>query len=178
MDKKALETVHQLKTDEEQTLSTIFNHIASGGSLIDLCKLWDIPYWPIADWLNACPERAKKHYNALKAREEWMIETVLSEVRRIATSDIRDLFTEGGGIKPVSEWPDHVASCIASMDVVEEFSGSGKNKEQIGWNKKVKLWDKHKSLDMLGKYLRLFVERHEHTGKLTLESLKIGRAHV
>ena len=43
--------------------------------------------------------------------------------------------------------------------------------ERIRYWKKVKMYDKQKALELYGKYLKMFGDRVEHTGSLTLEEL-------
>jgi phage terminase small subunit len=40
--------------------------------------------------------------------------------------------------------------------------------------RKVKFWDKVKGLELLGKHLKLFTEKVEHSGSLTLEQLVLA----
>jgi phage terminase small subunit len=101
----------------------------------------------------------------------WVKERVLLELKRIGEADIRKIFDEDGNIKPVHEWPNEVAAFVSSIETVEEFEGSGKDREQIGWNKKVKLWNKERALELLGKNIQMFTDKIEHSGKLTLEDL-------
>ena len=62
----------------------------------------------------------------------------------------------------MNEWPDAIAACVASVEVEELFEwegeGDDRKKTHIGYTKKVKFWDKNKSLDMIGRHLKLFGE--------------------
>jgi len=92
-------------------------------------------------------------------------DNVLLELIKLANSDLRELFNqETGALLPIKEWPDHIAACVASFEVEELFEGSGKDKMQIGFTKKVRFWDKTKSLELLGKHLKLFSDRLELSG--------------
>lgn len=97
-------------------------------------------------------------------RTDVTIDSVIREVARLAFSDVRKLFDDKGAMLPISEWPDGMAAAVASVEVDELFEGFGENRIQVGYTKKVKIWDKPKSLEMLGKHLRLWVEKVEHTG--------------
>ena len=104
------------------------------------------------------------------------VKQVLREMLRVGTSDIRKLFNEDGSMKSPHEWPDDVAASVAGVEVYEEFGESepdeelepqghggalkrqrGK-REVIGMTKKVKMWDKNKGLEMLGKHLKMFTD--------------------
>lgn len=91
-------------------------------------------------------------------------DNVITELAKIGFADIRALFDEHGGLLPVDKWPDGIAAAVASVEVDALFDGYGDERKQIGVTQKVKLWDKPKSLEMLGRHLRLWVERVEHTG--------------
>jgi phage terminase small subunit len=101
-------------------------------------------------------------------------ETILSELLKLATSDIRKLFNENGGLLPPSQWPDDIAPAVASIQVDELFDYDKGEKYQVGVTKKVKLWDKNAALDKLAKHLGLLIEKVELSGKVTLEDLVNG----
>ncbi len=58
---------------------------------------------------------------------------------------------------------DDVAAAIASIQTFEEFAGKGEDRIQTGLTRKVKLFDKIKAFELLGKHLQLF---HENEQKL------------
>ncbi|MGD9599913.1 MAG: terminase small subunit [Steroidobacteraceae bacterium] len=98
-------------------------------------------------------------------RTQVTADRVITEVARLAFADLRKLFDPlNGELLPPAQWPDELAAAVASIEVEELMGGTGPERVQIGWTKKVKLWDKPKSLEMLGRHLKLWVERHEHTG--------------
>lgn len=160
-------------TDPE-LMNRIFIHVASGGSLIEMCRAWEVRYADIMLHINSDKDRMSYYNDALNARNEWFKEAVLLEFRLIGMSDIRKLYDEDGKLLPVSEWPEEVAKFVSSIEQVEEFEGKGRDKEQIGWVKKVKLWNKEKALEMIGKNLSMFTEVHNHTGRITLEDIVQG----
>lgn len=113
--------------------------------------------------------------NERSKRTEIDADTVLKELLKLATSDLRRLFKDDGSLLPPDEWPDDVAMAVASVEVDEIFDGFGADRTQIGLTKKVKFWDKPKALELLGKHLKLFTDKIEHSGKLTLEDLVAGK---
>ena len=64
--------------------------------------------------------------------------------------------------------PEALRLAISSIEVFEEFEGSGKDRVYIGDTKKLKIWDKVKALELLGKHLKLFTEKLELSGKVEL----------
>jgi len=92
-------------------------------------------------------------------------DVVLRELLYLARSDLGELFDEAGQLRPLAEIPEHARRAIASIEVEELMGGSGPDRGQIGWIRKVRLWNKPQALELLGKHLKLWIERHEHTGK-------------
>ena len=78
---------------------------------------------------------------------------VLTEIARVAFSDLRKLYNEYGSLKLPSEWDDDEAAAIAGVEVLEEFSGRGEDRTLIGHTKKIKLFDKIKALELLARHL-------------------------
>jgi hypothetical protein len=107
-----------------------------------------------------------------KAHHELTAARVIEEIRRLALSDIGQLFDAHGRLKPLHDIPPAVRACIASVKTTKKnlTVGDGVQEDVI----EVKLWDKVKALDQAGRYHGLFVERHEHTVALTLEELVAG----
>lgn len=89
---------------------------------------------------------------------------VLQEIAKIAFVDIRDLFTEDGDIRPVSEWNDTLAASIAGLEIEALFEGFGQDRQEIGKTKKIKMNDKLKALELLGRHLVLFKDKIEVGG--------------
>lgn len=103
-------------------------------------------------------------------RFEVKADDILRELTRIGYSDIRLLFKEDGSLKDPKDWPDEIAACVASVEVDELFEGRGKDRKQVGWTKKIKLWNKNSSLDTLAKHKHLVTNKVE-LGDETLEAL-------
>jgi phage terminase small subunit len=99
------------------------------------------------------------------ARNKIDADTVLGELLRIARADIGQAFNPDGSLKPLADMPEEIRRAISGVDVFEEFAGRGEDREQIGFTKKIRFWDKVKALEMLGRHLRMFSDRVELTGK-------------
>jgi len=93
-------------------------------------------------------------------RMEIKADDVLNELYKSAMSDIKDLFDEDGGLKNPKDWPAHISRAVSSIQIEEIKEWDDKQRKHIfkGYTKKLKLWDKVKSLELLGKHLKLFQE--------------------
>lgn len=98
-----------------------------------------------------------------KVDADWLLMRLHEE----AEADLADLYSPDGSLKPVHEWPEvWRKGLVAGVEVLEEFSGSGREREQIGWVKKVKLADRVKVKELIGRHVAIgaFRDKVEHTG--------------
>lgn len=93
-------------------------------------------------------------------------ERTILEIQRIAFSDIRKLFTDYGGLKPVHELNDDESALLASVEVLKKNLFAGDKK--VDTIHKLKVWDKLKALEMLAKHFGILQERVEHHGKIEI----------
>ena len=93
-------------------------------------------------------------------------EKVLKEWMKIGFADVRELLTESGRMKPVSEWPDSISGAVASIEVRQD---PGDIPADII---KLKIWPKTAALDALSKNLGLFEKDNEQKGKSLADALR------
>lgn len=160
-----------LEDQPDQAMETICVHISAGGSLITLCETWGVSYWRVIRWIRTDTARAAQYSDALLDRDEWAKERILDELRCIATADLSQAYHEDGRLKLPKDWPEPVKRWMAGLETREEIQEDGTKTADV---LKIKQWDKMKALELYGKKLGLFVEKHEHTGNLTLEQLIMG----
>lgn len=92
---------------------------------------------------------------------EVTAERVVAELASLAFSDIREIFSPDGALKPMMEWSAGAAAAVSSLEVDEIFAGSGENRVSIGQLKKLKLWSKVDALQLLARHLGLLRDRVE-----------------
>lgn len=155
----------------DDLMSQICIKVADGGTLVQLCKEWNVSFGLISNWIHSDESRSKRYRQALNDRGEWATERLLQELRRLAFVDIRSAFTPQGTIKPMDQWPDELGSAVQSVDVEELFAGRGAEKEHIGQSKKIKFWDKNKSIETLCKTMQMFQDRVEITASESIVEL-------
>jgi len=149
----------------------VCEHIISGGALPNLCQLQQLKYSRVIEYIYADPDRSERYEKALQARGEWFIQSILNELKDIGLADIRLAYAPDNTLLPVTEWPDALARTVQAVEVIEEWEGQGASRTKVGETKRLKMWDKLRALELLGKNLKLFKEQVEHTGQLTLEDL-------
>lgn len=101
--------------------------------------------------------------NRRAAKLEITADRVLKEIARLAFADHRNFFAADGGLKPIHELDDDTAASLAGFEVEDVRIGSGEGAEFVR-TRKIKTYDKTRSLEQLGKYMKLFTEKHEHSG--------------
>lgn len=102
------------------------------------------------------------------------VERLLREMARLAFIDPRKLVGPGGAVLPLHELDEDTARAVASMEVSQDFEFTEDGKVPAGYTKKVKLWDKRASLEMLGRHLKMFTDRVEHSADDSLRALLNG----
>ncbi len=89
----------------------------------------------------------------ISKRNDITIDRVLNEYAKIAFSDVRNILTTDGGLKDAFEWDDETAGAVASIKSFEVTSPEG---EKLGTNREIKMYDKLRALDSIGKHLGFF----------------------
>lgn len=78
---------------------------------------------------------------------------VLQELAAIAFADVRDYYTESNALKNIKDLPANAAAALICIDVFEVYSPDG---EKVGETKRIRMNDKLKALELLGRYLNMF----------------------
>lgn len=104
-------------------------------------------------------EYISKKQQEIEKRTEVTQDMVIKELAKIAFLDIRKLYTENGQLKNISDIDSDTAGAISSLETLEEYEGYGDEREKIGDTQKVKLLDKTKALELLGRHLGIFNDK-------------------
>lgn len=83
---------------------------------------------------------------------------VLGALLRIAEFDVGVLFDSKGELRPVHTLPPEARRSIAAIEMIEEHRGTGERAGLVTRTRKVKLPDKIRALELLGKHLKLYTE--------------------
>lgn len=156
----------------EKIMEVVFKHVANGGSLIELCKTWNVRYSDIRYWIEVYPPRNEMFKDAVNAGNEWIKTRLVDEMLHLSSVDLRAAYDENNCLLDIKDMPAEAAKAIAGVEVFEEFQGYGKDREYIGRTKKVRFYDKLKAIELLGKKLAMYITKVEHNvGHETLEAL-------
>ena len=111
--------------------------------------------------------RVAKLQLAAAKRNEITVDRILQEEKRLSFYDVADIFNENGTIKNIRDIPEDLRRAIAGIQVNEIFG-----REHRTVKTKIKLADKGRSLERISKHLGMFVERHEHSIKISDDELE------
>lgn len=136
-------------------IEEVFRHIRNGGSLTNLCKMWEFDYSELIKLIKKDKELYNEYLSCLEDRKEWARERIFEELKSISTYNIQDAVNDDGTLKKIKELPEDLARSIKEIDA----EGG------------IKFTDKLKALDQKQKLLGLSIEKVELTGKISLESL-------
>lgn len=98
---------------------------------------------------------------------------VKEELARLAFSDVRTLFDDTGDLKSIHDLTADEAAPVASFEVIKKNAAAGDGHTDT--IHKLKVWDKTKALELLGKHFGLFDE-HAHVSG-TIELVWDGQPH-
>lgn len=114
--------------------------------------------------VKAAIEAAKvERSEETKIDAAWVLKRLADE----AMADIADLYDDAGELLPVHEWPlIWRQGLVQGIEVEELFEGYGKERTQIGHVRKVKLSDRIRRLELIGKHIgvKAFEEQVNVTG--------------
>lgn len=102
-----------------------------------------------------------------KIDADWLLERLADE----AEADVADLYTDEGSLRPVNQWPEiWRKGLVAGLDVHQEYSYEDGKRIPDGLIMKVKLSDRIKRLELIGKHVNIqaFKDKIEHSGSIDL----------
>jgi len=151
-------------------LERICEHVANGGSLVTLCRMWVVSYRRMMNWIKRQENGAAAYNEAMAQRQEWVEEMVMADLHNYAQADIRDLFNEAGDLINPHDLEDHVAPSIQSLQVKRRVDDTGTVETTFDY----KLVDKLKTRDMLLRTLGKYIDKTEHSGTVNLADIIAG----
>lgn len=142
------------------------SHMAAYGSKETTARVQASRLLAKANIQAAIEEAMKKR----QERTEITQDSVLLQLSRLMSFDIRSLYNADGGMKAPHELDDAAATVLVGVDVTEEFAGSGEDRVQIGFTKKAKIPDRVAALALAMRHLGMLND------KLELNATVVGLA--
>lgn len=97
-------------------------------------------------------------------RVDISADRILQQLARIAFSDVRDIF-RNGNLLNIEDLDDLTATGVAGVEVVSRPGGKDADGNTVVEHvHKIRLVDKVRPLEALGRNMKLFTEKVEHTG--------------
>lgn len=115
----------------------------------------------------AISDAQAKRSERTQVKADWVLQRLTDE----ATADLADIYDEAGQLRPIHEWPLIWRQGLVAGIETEELRQDG---EVIGYIRKVKLSDRIKRIELIGKHVdvQAFREQVENTGSLTMTVLQ------
>jgi phage terminase small subunit len=114
------------------------------------------------DIQEAIAEQMERRTMETQIDADW----VLIELSKMFQANLSDLFFPGtNDLRPVHEWPEVWQKMSTGVKVDSMFEGRGADRELVGYVKDIKIMDRLKTLELIGKHtnVKAFMERHEVT---------------
>ncbi len=153
------------------SLDMLCGRIAAGETLAAISRELDIKFRDLTGWLEGDADRRKRYKAALDVRDQHHKDHVVDEMMNLLKIDITEAFKPDGTLKAIEDMPEGVRKFIAGIENEELFEGKGENRQHVGTLRKVRFWDKVRGMELMAKHLKMLVEKHEHSGKITLADL-------
>ncbi|MBY3038921.1 terminase small subunit [Rhizobium laguerreae] len=114
--------------------------------------------------IQAAIERAKlERSERTKIDADWVLTRLADE----AQADLAEIYDDNGDLLPVEDWPLIWRQGLVSGIKIEAlYEGEGEDRIQIGHVKEIKLTDRVRRLELIGKHIRVnaFQDVVEHKG--------------
>lgn len=151
----------------------ILDEISNGGSILDFCEKQNVNYSEVWAYIMASKERLDAYNAALAIRGDWYVQRLVNELKAVGLVDIKGAFNADGRLKAIDEIPEAIRRVISGIEVVETFEmrpgPDGMERVWTGYVKKIKMNEKLKAIEMLGKHVKMFVEEIKHTGTVEVK---------
>ena len=102
------------------------------------------------DIAQASSEAKAERAERTKVDADWLLNRLAAE----ADADLADLYNEDGGLRPIHQWPEiWRKGLVAGIDVEQQYEFIDGEKEPCGVVVKVKLSDRVKRLELIGRHI-------------------------
>lgn len=152
---------------EPDFFEELLDAISDGATLADFTKAKRIRYRSLQEWIHGDQGRLSKYVTAMEARTNKVRDVVLRGLTDLASVDLKDLFDIDGTMKPLHMMPDGVTKLISNFEIETSMTESG----QVSKTGKVKIPDRIRAFENLGRTVGMFKDNIKLDGNMTLASL-------
>ena len=108
----------------------------------------------------AISERKAERSERTKIDADWVLRTLAAE----KTADLSAIFDDDHNLRPISEWPMVFRTgLVVGVESFEEYEGQGKDRRFVGMVRKVKLVDRTRHIELIGKHIDVQAFREQKT---------------
>lgn len=97
-------------------------------------------------------------------KAELKAQDILDELRKVGFANLSAAYAPDGSLLHPSDMPVDVQVALQAVETEELYVGRGMSRTKVGESKKVKLADKIRALELLGKNFKLWTDVTEHQG--------------
>ncbi len=118
------------------------------------------------DVMRAIIAGMRSREEKVETSAEWVLKALHGE----AVADIADLYTESGRLRPVNEWPlVWRTGLVTGVKVKQGFEYKDGEKFPVGVVTEIKLSDRIKRLELIGKHHAMFTDNVNLGGEVSLK---------
>ena len=112
-------------------------------------------------------ERIAELYHKYTFAQGVTVEDMLKHFIRLTNYDISTIFEDDGRLKHPKDWPEDIKHIAQGVEVVESSKGYGEDKEYY-YTHKIKMPDRTKAAELIGRYLKMFTDIVKHEYSVTV----------
>lgn len=147
--------------DDPSTFRDICELITTGATLVECAKTFGLSYGSLSCWISADKTRRERYDTAIDLRGEFLSDLVIRQLRDLVSMDISQAYDDAGKLLPLREMPESIRKVIIAIETSESLDGEVQTK-------RVRFADSTKALELLGKYRKMFTDKIEHTGDVSV----------
>lgn len=152
------------KLREPEFMDDLCEDLADGKTLAEITRELDIKYMMVFNWITGDDARRERYELAMKARGHFFKEKVLSQLRSSMDANLTDVLDDDGDVKTPDQIPDAIKPAITGYEATTDGRTGAVTR-------KIKLADKTRNAELLGKTQAMFTDKVDLGGKMTLEQL-------
>lgn len=148
---------------DELDIEDICNSVSNGETLLQYCKVRNLAYGDVHQWITKHAVRNRQYSEALATRKDLQAENLGSLIYKIVSFDPKDIHHIDGTYKNIHEWPAEARAALESLKV----------DPMTGAILEAKFASRIKAVESVGKMLGLYREKKEKVSDETFAEIVI-----